>query len=307
MEIIISSFYKYVTINDVEQFQKEHIEYCKLLGIKGKVLVGEEGINGTVSGTKGQIEQYEKDLLNNQLFNGIMFKRNTADEHPFRKTLVRVRKEIVSSGINVNINNKGHYISPKELKEALDKGEDLILLDARNGYESKIGKFKGAITPDIEIFREFPKVAGQIKDLKNKKIVTYCTGGIRCEKASAYLKENGFSNVYQLHGGILNYIEQFPDSYFEGRCFVFDDRLSVPSGKNTKDITVCEKCHVPSGKYVNCSNAKCNLFYICCEECYEKSGYACSKECRGITESKKPLNQVDMQSKRFNFKSMTNN
>lgn len=307
MEIAISSFYKYVNIEDVEEFQKRHLGYCKELGIKGKVLVGNEGINGTVSGTQEQVEKYEKALINNKLFRDITFKRSISTEHPFKKTIVRIRDEIVSSGINVNMNNTGIHLSPKELKEALDNGEDLILLDARNNYESKIGRFKGAITPDIEIFRDFPKVAEQIKDLKDKKIVMYCTGGIRCEKASAYLKEKGFKNVYQIKDGILNYIEQYPDSYFEGRCFVFDDRLSVPSGKNTKDITVCEKCHIPSGQYVNCSNAKCNYFYICCEDCWDKSGHTCSKECRGIIETKTAMKDVTMKSKRFNFKDMTNN
>lgn len=299
MEIVVSSFYKYAKIEDPVEFQKEHQKYCDFLGIKGKVLVGKEGINGTVSGFLEQIERYEDKVK--QLFKDIHFKRTISEQPPFKKTIVRVRKEIVSSGLKVNLKNTAKYISPKELKELLDKKEEVIILDARNNYESKIGKFKNAITPDIEVFREFPKVVEDIKDLKNKKIVTYCTGGIRCEKASAYLKENGFNNVFQIEGGILNFIEQFPNTYFEGRCFVFDDRISIPTGSKI-DLTICELCHVSCSRYINCQNAKCNKFFICCEECSEPLKETCSKTCRGIIESKKPVKEIHMQSKRFSHK-----
>ena len=194
--------------------------------------------------------------------------------------IVRTRDEIVTSRFDVNIGNTAPYITPLELKELLDNNSDIILLDARNNYESKIGKFKNAITPNLRTFRDFSKTIEELKHLKNKKIVTYCTGGVRCEKASALLKENGFENVFQLQDGILNYIEQFPDSYFEGRCFVFDNRFSIPTGQKTQDISLCEHCHIPSSRYINCVNIKCDKLFIACEECDDNMKHCCSKSCK---------------------------
>jgi UPF0176 protein len=280
MKIIVSSFYKYVKINNLEEFQKQHLDFCNKLGIKGKILIAEEGINGSVSGTKEQTEKYKEELKKNKLFNNIKFKDNLSEAHPFRKTIVRIRKEIVTSGLKVNLENKGAYISPKELNKLIAKNKDVILVDARNNYESKIGKFRNAIAPDIELFREFKNIKTCLEKFKDKKIVTYCTGGVRCEKASALLRENGFNNVFQLEGGILNYINQFPDKHFEGRCFVFDNRISIPSGSKNNEISFCELCHVPSGRYINCRNVNCDKMFLCCEECSNYMEGACSKKCR---------------------------
>ena len=301
MKIVVSSFYKYTEIENPEVFQREHQNYCNELGIKGKVLVAREGINGTVSGTKEHIDKYEKHLLNNKLFSGMTYKRTITDEHPFKKTIVRIRKEIVTSGLNVDMKNVGERITPKELKELYDKKEDFIILDARNDYESKIGKFHNAITPKLEVFRDFRKVAKKLSKHKDKKIVMYCTGGIRCEKASAYMKEQGYKKVYHLKDGILNYIEQYPDTYFEGRCFVFDNRLSVPSGDKTEDIALCEFCHIPCGRYINCANMKCDKLFICCNECDNTWEGTCSKSCRGIILNKKMSLITKIKLKFFKF------
>lgn len=278
MKVIVTSFYKYVKIINPVYFRDKHEKFCNSLAVKGKILVAKEGINGSISGNKEQIEKYKKELLRNKLFKDIKFKDNLADSHPFKKTIVRIKKEVVTSGLKVNLKNKGKYISPEQLNNLIETKE-AIIVDARNNYESKIGKFKNALTPDIETFKEFKKVPKLLSKYKNKKIVTYCTGGIRCEKASAFLKEKGFKNVLQLEGGILNYINQFPDKYFEGRCFVFDNRMSIPSGPQSKEISYCEKCHVPSGTYVNCSNVNCDKMFISCEECSKKMKGACSKSC----------------------------
>ena len=282
MKIVISSFYKYVNINNLNSFQKEHQQFCNNLKIKGKILISNEGINGTISGSKDKIIEYENYLLKNNLFSDVMFKHSFDKVHPFKKTIVRIRNEIVTSNFNVDVNKKGAYISPKSLKLALDNNEDLVLLDARNNYESKIGKFKNAITPNIKTFKDFKKIIPNLSKFKDKKVVMYCTGGVRCEKASALLKENGFSNVMQIEGGILNYIQQFPDSYFEGRCFVFDDRLSIPTGKKTFDISICELCHSPSSNYINCANKKCDKLFISCEDCDLEMKHSCSKNCKKL-------------------------
>ncbi len=282
MIILVSSFYKYIEIENLEEFQKTHLDYCNSLGIKGKILIGKEGINGSISGTKEQINNYENNLKKNKLFKNIEFKHTLSNNLPFRKAIVRIRKEIVTSGLNVNLKNKGEYIEPVKLKELLDKKENLILLDARNFYESFVGKFKDALTPKIKTFKEFKKVPRLISKYKNKKIITYCTGGIRCEKASAYLKEKGFKNVFQLHGGIINFINQFPGTYFKGSCFVFDDRLTIPTG-NSKEITYCQHCKIPSARYINCNNKECDEMFICCEKCDFNKNHQC-KPCINTTQ-----------------------
>ena len=278
--MIISSFYKYSKISNPNLFRDKHQKYCNSLKIKGKILIAKEGINGTISGTKKQIQNYEKNLKKNKLFKDIKFKHTISKIHPFKKTIVRVRKEIVTSGLKVNLNKKAEYVSPKELNNIIDKQKDIILLDARNNYESKIGKFKNALTPNIETFKQFKKIKKDLLKFKNKKIITYCTGGVRCEKASAFLKENGFKNVFQLEGGILNYIEKFPNKHFEGRCFVFDNRMSIPSSKKSKEISICELCHVNCSHYINCINVKCDKLFICCNNCEKKFNHACSKKCK---------------------------
>ncbi len=279
MKVIVSSFYKYVKIKAPVRFKEKNQEFCKISKLKGKVLIAKEGINGSISGTKEQISRYEKYLLKNDLFNDVKFKHSISDEHPFKKMIIRVKKEIVTSDLKVNLKKKGKYISPIELNNIIDNKEDVIILDARNNYESKIGKFKNAITPNIETFREFKKLKKSLLKYKDKKIITYCTGGVRCEKASAFLKEIGFKNVFQLEGGILDYINKFPDKYFEGRCFVFDSRMSIPVSKKSKEISICELCHMPCSSYINCSNQKCDKLFISCKECSKKLKKTCSYLC----------------------------
>ena len=279
--MIVSTFYKYARISDSENLRKKHKEFCYKIGIRGKILVSEEGINGAISGEENQIQTYKSYLKKDALFKNVKFKDTLAEAHPYKKMMVRVREEIVTFKQKVDPKNAAERISPKTLKKWIEK-EKIILLDARNNYESRIGKFRNAITPDISTFREFPKVLKQLENCKDQKIVTYCTGGIRCEKASALLKENGFSSVYQLEDGILNYIRQFPDDHFEGRCFVFDSRLSVHSGTKNKEITACELCHAPCGDYSNCVNVKCDKMFVCCGFCRDKMGNACSKRCKNV-------------------------
>src|SRR3989344_4230115 len=180
-------------------------------------------------------------------------------------------------GKEVSFKNKAPYITPKKLKMLLDKKTDAILLDARNSYEIKLGKFKNAITLPIETFREFPEAIKKAKLPKNKPIISYCTGGIRCEKAATYLKQQGFKEVYQLKGGIIQYMNEFPNTYFEGNCFVFDDSLT-PSLK-VKPITTCDICHATSDVMINCHNLECDKLFICCPTCQTKTKKHCSPAC----------------------------
>ncbi len=277
----VISYYKYVNIKDPKKFQEKHLELCKSFGLKGRIYIGNEGINGTVSGIKEDIERYKRLLRSNKSFNDIEFKEQECNEHVFRKMFVRVRKEIVNFSEKVDFSKSGLKISPKKFKEMIENEKDFVILDVRNNYETKIGRFKGAITLDIENFRDFPKIVNKIKHLKHKKIITYCTGGVRCEKASAFLRENGFKEVYQLEGGILNYSKEVPNSYFNGRCFVFDERMSIPI--NTDEyyavISNCEICGISCDRIIDCCNNDCNRIFVCCEKCEKKMKSGCSEYC----------------------------
>ena len=275
----VVAFYKYADLKDPEAFRKDHLEFCKSLGIKGRILVAEEGINGSVSGTEGQIERYKSHLSSIQEFKGIEFKEDECLMHPFNKIKIRVKPELVRFEQPVSYKNAGKHLSPEEFL-TMSQQEDTILLDARNSYESRVGKFKKAITLDIKTFREFPKVLELIKDKKDKKILMYCTGGIRCEKASALLKKEGFSDVYQLHGGILNFRKSPPNTIWEGKCFVFDKRLiSEINDSKEKPITECDICGIPCDLYKNCRNKDCDKLSVICLDCEKSLGGCCSKEC----------------------------
>lgn len=305
-------FYKYVDIKNPESLKERQFKLAKSLNLLGTILIAKEGINGCLSGNEKDLEQYKKVLAKSKNFSGIKFKEGAANRHTFRKLHVRVRNEIVSSKFNVNIKNRGKYIEPKELKRLLNNNEDLVLLDARNNYEYEIGRFKGAIHLDLGTFREFPLKIKQlkkiinrslknksIKNLKNKnynnkkingskkllgkKIITYCTGGVRCEKASAFLRENGFNDVYQLHGGILNYGKECGNAHWEGRCFVFDTRgaIDIDPNQQSEPITQCILCHLPNSDLHNCALTTCDRFFTACGDCFRVLEGCCSKRCRG--------------------------
>lgn len=278
-------YYKYVTIDNPEKLKKQQKELCQKLNLKGRILISTEGINGTVAGLESDVNAYIKETENIKIFNDMEWKISWADEQVFPKLRVVVRDEIVTLGIkkigtDVSIENKADYINPSELKELYDKNEDFIIIDARNGYEAEIGKFKNAVTPEIENFRDFPKFVEELSAFKEKNVITYCTGGVRCEKASAYLREHGFKNVRQLHGGIHEYGEQAGGKYFEGEMFVFDKRLHVPVNKeNPSVISKCVYCEKPVTRYIDCVAFGCDGLFICCTDCQVKHKSACSKKC----------------------------
>ncbi len=276
-------FYKYVNVEDPEKMTNDHLEFCFANDIKGRVFFAEEGINGTVSGTTENIEKYKAHLKSFPIFKDIIFKEDEADEHAFYKMHARVKQEIVRSALDeTTLENGGKRISPDELYNFYESNKDFIIIDARNWYESKIGKFKGAITPPMKNFREWKKAVDELKDYKDKTVVTYCTGGIRCEKASAYMVEQGFKDVYQLDGGIVTYAKKYPDTFWQGGVFVFDERRVVePNTKNElKYVAECYYCGKPTSYYINCHNQDCDKIIISCHECKVENEYCCSDECR---------------------------
>lgn len=277
-------YYKYVTIEDPEALRQVQYDLCQQLDIKGRILIADEGINGTVAGLPESIDSYIKQTESLHELGPIEWKVSWADEQVFPRLRVAVRPEIVTLGLrkqsqDVHLKNKAYYIEPEELMGLYESSQDFVVLDARNEYEAKIGKFKDALVPPIDNFRDFPAFVRQhLADYKDKPVVTYCTGGIRCEKASAYLREQGFQDVRQLHGGVHVYAEKTGGKYFAGELFVFDKRLHMPVNEvNPSVISECEHCHQKIARYIDCAQRKkCKGLFICCEMCEDKYGSECS-------------------------------
>lgn len=235
-KFVISTFYKFVTLDNFYDLKEPILKTMKDNGILGTILLAEEGINGTFSGTTDSSEILYNFLRQDSRLSDLTFKTTFHYECPFEKAKVKLKKEIVTMGVkNVNPKiNSGTYLTPEQWNEIISDPE-VILIDTRNDYEYEIGTFKNAINPKTNAFREFPEfVQKNLLDKKDKKIAMFCTGGIRCEKSTAYLKQLGFEKVYQLHGGILNYFDKIPqeNSLWHGKCFVFDDREEISPSSN---------------------------------------------------------------------------
>jgi len=279
-------YYKYVPIENPELFAKQHLKFCQSLELKGRILVAKEGINGTVSGTIAHTNQYMEEMRKDPRFADMTFKIDSASGHAFKKMHVRPRNELVTFKLEDDIDPNqltGKHLSPKEFYEAMQQ-EDVIILDGRNDYEYDIGHFKGAIRPSVKSTREFPEwIRKNLSQYKDKKILTYCTGGIRCEKLSGVLLKEGFQDVCQLEGGIVTYGKD-PETkgrLFEGKCYVFDDRIAVPINQ-VEDIIVgkCYHCGKPADQYINCANVTCDLRHISCDECKNEFDNYCSHQCK---------------------------
>ncbi|GAB3791046.1 oxygen-dependent tRNA uridine(34) hydroxylase TrhO [Virgibacillus kimchii] len=279
-------YYNYVQMDDPEGYAAEHLKFCKDLGLRGRILVAHEGINGTVSGTVEQTDKYMEAMHSDPRFKDMVFKMDEHDGHAFKKMHVRPRKELVTLRLEDDINpleTTGNYLSPKEFYEAMQE-EDTVVIDARNDYEYDLGHFRGAVRPDIETFRELPEWIRENKEqFEGKKILTYCTGGIRCEKFSGWMLEEGFEDVSQLHGGIVSYGKdpEVQGELWDGKCYVFDERISVPI--NQKEHVVVGADYFdgqPCERYVNCANPECNKQILCSEENEHKYMRGCTHECR---------------------------
>lgn len=293
-------FYKFTDIENPGDFARTHLDFCKSEGLLGKVLVAKEGINGSVSGSKEQIERYKAYLTGQERFSDITFKVETGTFSPFKKMIVRVKNEIIRMDTELDLKKTGKYISPEELLDLYESGQDFIMLDTRNNYESRVGKFKDALTPDIDTFREFPDALKALEGKKESKIVTYCTGGIRCEKATAYMVEQGFKDVYQLKDGILNFCQMYPDTIWEGKCFVFDQRLISDADPRSGTIAKCVWCGESSDRYSNCRNPACDDLIIMCEGCARKQSGCCSRDC---ADEYKELNRIKSRERQgYKFK-----
>lgn len=280
-------YYKIHRIAHPETVVKAHREICRALQLKGRILIGKDGINGTVAGTKEAIEMYKEYCNHTRPFKKIDWKESTSEDMPFPKLRVRVRKEIITTDDreNFDICRRGNHISRDTFHKWLVNNEDMVILDMRNDYEWEIGRFVNAVRPSMKYFRDLKDQMAFYEQYKGKKIVMFCTGGIRCEPASAMFLAHGFdpNNIFQLEGGIVKYAEKYGDEgYYEGKCFVFDDRVAidVDTTENAKVLGNCYHCAAVCDEYTNCVNSGCNLLYISCADCIEKTENCCSKECQ---------------------------
>lgn len=289
-------FYKYVTIQSPNAVKEELLSLCQNLGLKGRILLATEGINATLAGKLTAINDFISYMSVHSLFDGIDFKDSSGTLNDFPRLEIKVKQEIVKLGIapdKLTALEGGKHLSPREAHALIESNKNLVILDARNNYESRIGTFEKAIKPDINTFREFPSYIDQNEELlKDKDVLMYCTGGIRCERASAYVQKKGIAkNVYQITGGIHRYVEQFPDGFFKGKNYVFDNRISI---KVTDDILgTCLLCDVSADEYYNCMNARCNKHFIGCDNCIAQYQRTCSPRCHDLIQQglvpKRPL------------------
>ncbi len=280
-----TSFYRYVDIADTEAMRDSLYEEWSELGVFGRVYLAQEGINAQISVPETNWDAFIKVLHSREEFNDMHQKIAIEDDgKSFFKLMLKTKNQIVADGLEYgeyDISNVGIHLDAKAWNEAMDDGA--IVVDMRNHYESEIGHFEGAICPQSETFREeLPEVLEDLKGKEDEKILLYCTGGIRCEKTSAYLKHHGFNDVNQLNGGIIDYARQLEkdetiDNKFIGKNFVFDERLGERISEDV--IANCHQCGEPCDEHVNCMNKTCNLLFIQCEKCQKKHGGCCTPEC----------------------------
>ena len=286
------AFYHFVSLENIKELQPFILDFCQRNHIKGTILLANEGINGTISGQKNDIHKFlgfiKTDLTFNDKFNDLEYKESWATKNPFYRMKVRLKKEIVALGVEgVSPTDKvGKYVNPEDWNKLIED-PDTIVIDTRNDYEIDIGTFKNAINPQTDSFREFPSyVENNLDDKKQKKVAMFCTGGIRCEKATSLMLDKGFENVYHLKGGILKYLETIPKdkSLWQGECFVFDQRVAVTHGLEEGQYDQCYACRHPlspreleSDQYIK---------GISCPYCFNKLS---DKKKAGVTERQKQI------------------
>lgn len=279
------SFYRYIILSNLNDLRDDLYNKWSKIGVLGRIYISNEGINAQLSVPEHNWENFVKNINSYTFLEDVPFKIAVEDDgKSFFKLTIKIKNQIVSDGLKIedyDVTNVGEHLSAKQWNEAINKGA--IVVDMRNHYESEIGKFTGAICPDVETFKEeLPLVRDLLKGKEKEDVLLYCTGGIRCEKTSAYLKHHGFKNVSQLHGGIIDYVRQLDkdkslENKFEGKNFVFDERRGERISDNI--ISTCHQCDNSCDTHVNCKNENCNLLFLQCLSCQEKHKNCCSVEC----------------------------
>lgn len=286
-------YYKFVPLADPEAVKLWQKTLADSLGLRGRVLLSQHGINGTLGGDIDDLKAYIKATRQYPQFKGMVCKWSEGSREDFPKLSVKVRNEIVSFGVpdELEVDEKGvvgggTHLKPEAVHQLVEeKGDDVVFFDGRNAYEASVGKFKNAIVPDVRTSKDFIQEleSGKYDDLKDKPVVTYCTGGIRCEILSSLMKNRGFGEVYQIDGGIAKYGEKYKDDgLWEGKLYVFDARLVTQFSEKAKDIGHCIHCDTRTSNFENCTNQACNNLVLICEQCKAVTATTCSAACQQL-------------------------
>ncbi len=302
-------FYRYCNISEenVKLLKDREMAVCKVLGLTGRIIIAREGINGTLEGKVEDLERYKKHILADRHFKRMNIKESLSDGKSFPKMKVKIKDEIVSTKYPKHINplvKTGKHINASEVKKMFDKGEEFFVIDMRNDYEIKAGHFKNTVNADwnMKASRDLPNLVKNLEEYKNKKVLTVCTGGVRCEKMSAYLIDQGFKNVSQLHNGIHTYMQKYPGEDFKGTLYTFDNRMVMDFGdkKNGDEREIIGECYVckeKTEKFGHCAFTMCHAHLLFCDEHLEEKNY-CNEKCRQDAElMQKRIN--DYMSKSF--------
>ncbi len=289
-------YYKYISISNPEKVRDQQRLLCESLNLKGRIIVAKEGINGTVEGLIEDTEKYIQTMGKSRYFKDISYKSSPGNGYAFPKLSVKARDEIVAARLpDINPNQiSGKYLAAEDLHQWFEEGREFFVVDMRNDYEQESGYFANSILSGIHNFFDLPHVLPKLNHLKGKTIVTVCTGGVRCEKASGFLIENGFEKVYQLKDGIQSYLEKYPNQHFKGALYVFDNRLTIRFGATDSDQEIvgrCMHCKKSCESYTNCAYDFCHLHYICCQNCkdQELNLAFCKAECKDEFLQHKPI------------------
>lgn len=284
-------YYKFVPVADPAMTVRWQRELCNRLDLKGRVIVSKHGINGTLGGNIENLREYKREMNRSVLFKGIMYKWSDGTGKDFPKLSIKERPELVAFGApdEIKVDEKGvvgggKHLKPEQVNKLVkERGGDVVFFDGRNAYEAEIGAFKNAIIPDVKTSRDFLSEIESAKynDIKDKPVITYCTGGIRCEALSALMKNRGFKEVYQIDGGIVKYGEKYGDEgLWEGKLHIFDDRMVHQFSDKAKDIGMCVHCKNITSRYINCDNVSCNRLVLVCSSCDKKTK---CKDCSKIS------------------------
>ena len=271
-------YYKFTPIKDAELLKMWQKTLCDSLHLRGRILVSEQGINGTVGGDLEDLKKYVRETKKFRGFKDIVWKWSVGGRENFPRMSVKVKPELVAFDTvgEIKVDEKGvigggRHLKPHEVNEMVEKyGDDVVFFDGRNQYEAAVGRFKNAVVPDTRTSRDFKREleSGKYDELKSKKVISYCTGGVRCEMLSAMMKNRGFDEVYQIDGGIVKYGEAYgDDGLWEGELYVFDGRMGMNFSDHTKTIGSCIHCEGPTSNYENCANPACNELVLICEIC----------------------------------------
>lgn len=275
-------YYKFVPVADPAITMRWQRELCNRLNLKGRIIISKQGINGTLGGDIENLREYKREMNRSVLFKGIMYKWSDGTGEEFPKLSVKVRDELVafraSDEVIVGehgVENGGIHLKPEQIHQLIaERGDEVIFFDGRNAYEAQVGKFKDAIIPSVETTHDFLKELEDPKydAIKDRPIITYCTGGVRCEILSVLMKNRGFKEVYQIDGGIVKYGEAYGDEgFWEGTLYIFDGRMNHTFSAKTQDIGQCVHCKSKTSHFINCADVSCNKLSLVCEACDEKT------------------------------------